>query len=261
MSLRITSFVAALAVFSAIPSISLKAAPITIPFTAPISTTNVGNDLADVVHGGIASSWAVQQPASTKIYQFTSNATTTGSSTAVWQSSNITGATTLNWSQTIVLNLNDQSVGARIGIFALGSGDNTLGFLADVDSTAMRIIALGPNTSIATGTFTGVGLNTAEALAKTYTMTLAGTYAGSNLSLAYTLSDGTNSTTISGAAAGLTLTASNNYFGVRNNRITTGDALGLEYSSIAIIPEPSTAVMLGLATLGLCFRFVRRRMS
>ena len=245
MKLQKTSIITTLAVFFAMLAPSLKAAVVTIPFTAPISSTTVGNDLADVVHGGVAATWAVQNSGS-NYYQYTSGASN-GSSTALWQSSNVTGATTTNWTETIVLKINDISSGANIGIFTLGSGNNSNGFLADVNSTSMRIIALGPNTSISTGTFTGTGLNIAGALGKTYTMTLAGTYAGSVLTLAYTLSDGTASTTISGTAAGLTLTSANNYFGVRNNWATAGDALGVQYQSIAIVPEPTTWALLAFS--------------
>ena len=246
MKLSNLPIILALAIFSAILAPSLTAAPITVPFTAPIGTTTVGNDLANVVHGGVTATWAVQNSGS-NYYQYTSNGTTNGSSTALWQSSNVTGATTTNWTETIVLKINDYSSNASIGIFTLGSGNNSNGFLADVNNTSMRIIALGPNTSITTGTFTGTGLNIAGALGKTYTMTLAGTYAGSVLTLAYTLSDGAASTTISGTAAGLTLTSANDYFGVRNNWSTSGDALGVQFESIAIVPEPATWALLAFS--------------
>lgn len=236
----------------------LHAAAITVPWTAPISSTSIGSDLANAVHGGTTAIWAVGNSGSDNYYQYTSGSTN-GSSTSVWQTSNITGATTINWSETVKFTITDYSSAANIGLIALAQQANSLGFVADVNNTSMRILALGPNTSIATGTFTGTALNTVSALGLTYTATLSGSYSGSTLTLTYSLSDGTNTQSISGTASGLTLTANNFYFGVRNNYATSGDTLAIRYSSIAIVPEPSTAALLGACGLGTMLFFRRRK--
>lgn len=217
------------------------------PFNAPISGTTIGQDLAGVSHGGNAASWSVQEADGSKFYQYTSGAAT-GSSTALWAMSDLNGTTSADWSVSTVFTISDVSDGAYIGLYALGTGLNSLAFTADIRGTSMRILALGsPATTLTTGTFSGTNLNTAAAIGMVYTATLSGTYTDSILTnLSFTLSDGTNTTTISGNASGLALNASNMYFGVRNNWTTAGDPLGIRYESISVtsIPEPSSAVAL-----------------
>jgi hypothetical protein len=240
-----------------------QAAVITEPFTAPIQSTGAGSDLADVLHANTASAtWAVQGPGSPSNYYQYSSGATNGGSTAVWNASNLTGTTTTDWSQTTVFTINDPSSTTNIGLFALGNSTSSNGFVADVNGTAMRIIALGPGTSLTTGSFTGISLNTGAGNTGTvYTETFSGAYSngGATLTLSFTLSDGTNSTTISAAASGLTLTAANSYWGIRNNAPSAAtDTLGIRYSSFQIVPEPSTWGLLAFSA-AIAFFIARRR--
>lgn len=187
------------------------------------------------------------------------NSSGTANSIAAVDTTNLGGDanSALDFELTTVFSVNSLSGTVFTGVGLLGNDTGLSGggsnpyYLLDLkDDGGMRILELNTsNTTLATGTFAGGAL----AASDTFTLTASGSYAGGELTITFTIDDGTDSTTIAGVdATPLTGTV----FGLRN-RATSGNSLSLDYSSfnLAVIPEPSTyAVLMGglfalLATL------------
>ncbi len=229
------------------------AASVTAPYTDTIQSTTVGSDLANVVHATNANAtWAVANSGGSNYYQFT-DATGGGSTTADFTVSNLTAASQLSFTLTTTFTINSTSTSGNMyeGLVALGNS-TTSGYLADVNGTSMRLINLGVDSGFTTvtGTFSGINLTSTSNSSTVYTETLSGVYSGSTLTLSFTLSDGTHSTTISGATTTFPTTAAYDYFGIRDNNANTTTAMGVQYDSLSLsamaVPEPSTWLLLFL---------------
>lgn len=164
-------------------------------------------------------------------------------------------------------NVTTASTSYSFGFSALGSTAATTGatggglfILADVSNTgAIRVLRFTSATGteivaneLGVGTVGGTGIGTVNT-SESYTLTLTGTYTGSNLLLTFQVFDGTNTRTVSG-----TTTAMNgDYFGFRDrNNSTTNAPLVLTADNFSIIPEPSSALLMGAGLAGF---LVRRR--
>lgn len=142
-----------------------------------------------------------------------------------------------------------------IGFSALGNSTTSDFYLADVNNTGgLRLGAFNSGTFVAfTGTTAG-GTPIGNLIStETYTMTLTGTYVGTSLTLLLSVSDGTNEVTLSGTAPGTAKTGT--HFGYRN-RVNTDSVNGtFAFDSFsATIPEPSSALALGISAMGLLLR-------
>ena len=133
---------------------------------------------------------------------------------------------------------------ATIGLRALST------YTADIqEGGGMRIWGGSLNTNVI-GTFPG-GLQT-DTL---YTMSLLGTYYGDKLTLEFSVTDGTLTTSVS--REGIASPATGQDFGLRNRTSSTySQPLDVDFHNFTLIPEPSSFL---LAVLGLTVLVPARR--
>lgn len=129
------------------------------------------------------------------------------------------------------------------------------------DTGRLRILSLGDATGFtATNSLNNFdGATTGFAIQKgvTYTLKLTGTYVGSTLNLALSLFDATGTIQIgTSATASDTSPLAGSNFGYRE-RTGTNTVLDVSYDNFSIVPEPSSALLAGVAGLGLIG--IRRR--
>ena len=153
-------------------------------------------------------------------------------------------------------NVTAVSPSVSFGFAALGTGAATNGatagvnfYLADIGSTgSIRILRFSGTSNaeiVADGAATGDVLGSLD-LSETYDLTLTGTYTGSDLVLSFTVSDGTNTRTVTSAPITDALTGDN--FGYRNRNNQTGTyTVNSDFLTIAV-PEPSSVLLLGAAS-------------
>jgi hypothetical protein len=167
------------------------------------------------------------------------------------------------------VNSNGQTLG--FGLFGseatfAGSNSSSAYYLADfqyansITPGALRILSLG-NTTGFTGTATSVDANAgvstlAVELNTTYTLKLIGTYAGSTLNMTLGLFDSTGTTQIGTSATATdtsVLTGIN--FGYRNRTGLGGGTASVAFDnfSVAPIPEPTSALIVGCASVVVAF--------
>jgi hypothetical protein len=147
-----------------------------------------------------------------------------------------------------------------IGFSALGADNNPadgtgIYYLADVQQNGtLRLFEVNPNTSLASGTFAGGALQTGV----NYTLTLDGTYSGTTLNLALTLTNGADTTTVNFAD---TTALTGQFFGLRDRPAATGASLDVDFDnfSVTATPEPASAGVIALGGLALAARRHRRR--
>ena len=173
----------------------------------------------------------------------------------------VTRGATENFSMSSTFKVTDISTSYSFGFAALGNTSSTTGttagnkfYLADIGNLGTtRILAFDGtgNTSVA------VGGTLAFDSAKTYTLTLTGTYTGASLVLALTVFDGTS--TVSATSASIAAPLAGNFFGYRNrNNNAASDVYAVAADDFKIlVPEPSSLFLLGASLLGLAVK--RRR--
>lgn len=175
----------------------------------------------------------------------------------------VTRGATENFVMQSRFNVTTMTASVSFGFAALGTGAATTGanaavnfYLADVGSSGtIRILRFnGTGNAVVVDDTAGTGgtlgvLTTGE----TYDLTLTGTYSGTDLVLSFTVSDGTNTRTVTSAPISSPLAGSN--FGYRNRNNNTGDyVVNSDYFTMAV-PEPSSVLLLGAAAgLGLMCR-------
>jgi len=176
----------------------------------------------------------------------------------------VTRGATENFVMQSRFNVTTMTPSVSFGFAALGTGAATTGanaavnfYLADVGSGGtIRILRFDGTNNVsvvddtaATGGILGA-LNTTE----TYDLTLTGTYTGSSLVLSFTVSDGTNTRTVTSAPIASPLAGTN--FGYRNRNNNTGEYVVNSDFFTMSVPEPSSVLLLGAAA---GFGLLRRR--
>lgn len=163
-------------------------------------------------------------------------------------------------------NVTAVSPSVSFGFAALGTGAATNGstagvnfYLADVGTSGtiriLRFNGTGNLTVVDDTSATGDVLG-GLSLTETYDLTLTGTYSGTDLVLSFTVSDGTNTRTVTSGVITDALTGNNFGYRTRNNQTGTY-TVNSDYFTMAV-PEPSSVLLLGAAAgLGL----MRRRRS
>ena len=186
------------------------------------------------------------------------------SSSSMLQVTNLGGApataTPFRVQTTFTINaLTAGNLNTTIGLAALGadanSADASGGFyLADVQvGGTLRLFEINPNTSLQTGTFAGGALQTGVP----YTLTLDGTYSGSTINFLLTLTDGTNTTSISATDSTSVLTGQ--FFGLRDRTSGVNSVLNVDFDSFAITPVPEPTALGAIALGGMMLAARRRR--
>lgn len=232
--------------------------------------------------GGYTNMWSVPVTAGDGVYQdyVYGGPSDTEYAYSALQISNLGGApaTAASFSETTSFVCADTNVAAgafslSAGLAALGSA-NTFGrYTSSLYYMGQVEVGKGSGNSNPIGTmylqsFTtsgsgGVNLTTTSvfnvsmSLNTTYYMTLAGTYdASGDLTLNFSVSDGTTTTTMSDQIAAASV-LTGNYFGYRDSAANGGGTLDFDNYSVAIVPEPSTLALVGLA--GGLMAFVSRK--
>ena len=243
------SLVSAVTLFSSIATLMGA----TIPYQDNFQETTIGQDPAGWTEGGTGS-WEIAAGGSGNIYENTISGTT-GSSTSALQFTNLVGS---DFEITSSFQISDISTVLNIGFASFGAASsfgNGL-YLADINVGGdMRIVSIfgGTTTGFTGGTGSlGVALNTTD----TYDLTLAGSYSGSTLTLDFTVSNGTESATLTATD---TTPRTGEYFGLRVNNAAAGDDLVVGFNNYsAAIPEPSYGgLMIGFMVIAALY--IRRR--
>ncbi|MET0262912.1 MAG: PEP-CTERM sorting domain-containing protein [Rariglobus sp.] len=208
--------------------------------------------------GGAPATWGIVNTGTSNVYQVTSSASA-GNFTSVVQLTNATSALQ-SFTMTSSFKITDGSAGEFIG-FAAFSNNITPGFgsnyVADIASGGqMRIIAQNDTSGFSS---TAATFATSLVVGTNYTMSLTSTYVGGTLNMTFTLTNGTQSQSVTATD---TSPLTGTYFGYRLNNST--DSLVTQFSNFTVttspIPEPASAAMLlGLGALGAVGTVRRRR--
>ena len=181
--------------------------------------------------------------------------TATGSGSAIASSSVVStpdlSGTDFTLSSTLTLNSASIAGGsdATFGFAAYGNNADLSGsyFLADVNEHGdMRIFEISPTSSLTSGSFAGGALATGT----TYDLTLDGSFdGGGDLTLALTVDDGTDSTTITSSP--ISNPFDGDHFGFRNRLGDPNGSYDASLDEFSVIPEPSSyAALIGIAVFG-----------
>ena len=238
-----------------------------IPFSEDFNIyDNVGNP--SVTPAGftetVSADWSVQNDGAGKDYQYSATRTTLSNQITFFTSASrltLTNAVGTNFKLSTKLTIDaasstTSSYSAYAGVVFLGVS-STVGYAAEVivSGSAAGSIQLVKDATVVASDNTG-----SFSLSTPYTLSLSATYAGaSNLTLDFTVSDGTTSRTISFTD---TTPANGQLFGFRNREdvfFPTGGAIttvNVDYDNLIIVPEPSTVALI---TVGFSIYASRRQ--
>lgn len=210
--------------------------------------------------GGAPGTWAIVNAGGSNVYQATSSAAA-GNFTSVVQLTNANSALQ-SFTISSSFKITDASPGEFIGLAAFsnnitpGVGTN---YVADIASGGqMRIIAQNDTSGFTSTTAT---FATSLVVGTNYTMSLTSTYVGGTLNMTFTLTNGTQSQSVTATD---TSPLTGQYFGYRLNDTT--DSLVVQFSNynvaVSAVPEPTTTTALfglGVLAAGLVVRRRRAR--
>lgn len=250
-------------------------AAVTAPYTQNFDTGTAPNWAAGqqtATGGSYTNTWSIPVTGDNGVYQdyIYGGPSDTEYAYSALQVSNLGGApaTATSFSETTSFVITSavsaaSSFGFDVGMAALGSA-NTFGrYTSSTFYMGQVEVGQGSGNSTPLGTMWiqsfptsgngGSTLTTAVfavslSLNTTYDMTLSGTYdASGDLTLAFSVSNGTSTTTATAAPIAAASVLTGDYFGYRDVAANGGGTVQFDNYSVAAVPEPTTLALVGLA--------------
>ena len=276
MTTQLTSGLVLISMAIAFPFNFLKAAVVTLPYSTNFDSFATGTSVAPFAETNTANanSSIVDLGGGDKVLRSVITATTSGSSAStsnsVTTSPNLVGQ---DFSISANITLDSYTPGAsstlNTGLMVLGDNVNLgagnnyrLFYILSAPTNSMRLFLSELGASGATSlTATTTLISTAQLVpvaGLNFTMTLTGSYSGSELNLFGSLTSGATTLTVSG----FDLTpASGGNFGHRTALTANGATVSqtMSFNNFSLVPEPGVSSLLFIAAVG--FSVFRRRKS